>query len=158
HASPASGTARAIRASSAYRWCMATSWGIRTGRFRMADSMVEYTCGIKVRRNYLLFYLCRSFGQHGLDLRPRRQRPVHWRLPTADQVFVGRGEVAAAEEAPVGRQRRGMRRLQHPVPARVDDPALGLGVAAPEHEHRSEEHTSELQSRENLVCRLLLEK
>src|SRR5436309_5618427 len=30
--------------------------------------------------------------------------------------------------------------------------ALGLGV------NRSEEHTSELQSRENLVCRLLLEK
>src|SRR5690606_42042337 len=30
----------------------------------------------------------------------------------------------------------------------------GLLVA----EHRSEEHTSELQSRENLVCRLLLEK
>src|SRR5690606_42020362 len=26
-----------------------------------------------------------------------------------------------------------------------------------EQEHRSEEHTSELQSRENLVCRLLLE-
>src|SRR5690606_41011264 len=26
------------------------------------------------------------------------------------------------------------------------------------HFHRSEEHTSELQSRENLVCRLLLEK
>src|SRR5690349_23689892 len=28
----------------------------------------------------------------------------------------------------------------------------------PEHEHRSEEHTSELQSRRDLVCRLLLEK
>src|SRR4249919_4042701 len=30
----------------------------------------------------------------------------------------------------------------------------------PQHalDHRSEEHTSELQSRENLVCRLLLEK
>src|SRR5690606_39564850 len=27
-----------------------------------------------------------------------------------------------------------------------------------EHQVRSEEHTSELQSRENLVCRLLLEK
>src|SRR5690606_28418212 len=27
-----------------------------------------------------------------------------------------------------------------------------------DHTHRSEEHTSELQSRENLVCRLLLEK
>src|SRR5579883_3557568 len=42
----------------------------------------------------------------------------------------------------------------------------GLAVAAKqgliEHRHlfraRSEEHTSELQSRENLVCRLLLEK
>src|SRR5690606_40610370 len=32
----------------------------------------------------------------------------------------------------------------------------GLGVTG--NEHRSEEHTSELQSRENLVCRLLLEK
>src|SRR6266700_8031042 len=30
--------------------------------------------------------------------------------------------------------------------------------AAPGHPGRSEEHTSELQSRENLVCRLLLEK
>src|SRR5690606_40120319 len=28
----------------------------------------------------------------------------------------------------------------------------------PNHQVRSEEHTSELQSRENLVCRLLLEK
>src|SRR5215475_15496096 len=32
----------------------------------------------------------------------------------------------------------------------------GPGTATPP--HRSEEHTSELQSRENLVCRLLLEK
>src|SRR5690606_27263543 len=32
------------------------------------------------------------------------------------------------------------------------------GVAGPEAANRSEEHTSELQSRENLVCRLLLEK
>src|SRR5215475_11453175 len=43
---------------------------------------------------------------------------------------------------------------------RLEKPAVGaelgadvLGVVA-----RSEEHTSELQSRENLVCRLLLEK
>src|SRR5690606_41817592 len=36
-----------------------------------------------------------------------------------------------------------------------------VGLRAPEFRHsanRSEEHTSELQSRENLVCRLLLEK
>src|SRR5690606_41139313 len=32
------------------------------------------------------------------------------------------------------------------------------GVAAAAADTRSEEHTSELQSRENLVCRLLLEK
>src|SRR5436309_12068789 len=33
-----------------------------------------------------------------------------------------------------------------------------LSVALPRQPERSEEHTSELQSRENLVCRLLLEK
>src|SRR5690606_41753499 len=34
----------------------------------------------------------------------------------------------------------------------------GLGSGIKEFKDRSEEHTSELQSRENLVCRLLLEK
>src|SRR2546430_5116073 len=39
------------------------------------------------------------------------------------------------------------------------DPArCALGLEAAEVEHRSEEHTSELQSQSNLVCRLLLEK
>src|SRR5690606_41405253 len=37
-------------------------------------------------------------------------------------------------------------------PARGAEPAVGSA------RRRSEEHTSELQSRENLVCRLLLEK
>src|SRR5690606_41299381 len=37
---------------------------------------------------------------------------------------------------------------------RAEDPQLGEGRL----DHRSEEHTSELQSREKLVCRLLLEK
>src|SRR5690606_35924967 len=37
----------------------------------------------------------------------------------------------------------------------VLDRGIGVGVPA---DQRSEEHTSELQSRENLVCRLLLEK
>src|SRR5215475_15156786 len=36
--------------------------------------------------------------------------------------------------------------------------ALRPGCRAPRAWPRSEEHTSELQSRENLVCRLLLEK
>src|SRR5688572_32112291 len=39
-------------------------------------------------------------------------------------------------------------------PARID--ALGLGQML--YAARSEEHTSELQSQSNLVCRLLLEK
>src|SRR5690606_40896974 len=55
-------------------------------------------------------------------------------------------------------------------PARVDGAALlppafrRTGAGRPSRPHRrsagrrSEEHTSELQSRENLVCRLLLEK
>src|SRR5690606_37034946 len=36
--------------------------------------------------------------------------------------------------------------------------ALGTSIGKDEAYGRSEEHTSELQSRENLVCRLLLEK
>src|SRR5690606_41928588 len=63
----------------------------------------------------------------------------------------------------------GGRRLHH-LPERIsrklrrmgahlagDHPAAGDPVSAPRY-RRSEEHTSELQSRENLVCRLLLEK
>src|SRR3712207_8252693 len=39
------------------------------------------------------------------------------------------------------------------------DPPPGAELPVDEgHEHRSEEHTSELQSRQYLVCRLLLEK
>src|SRR5690554_7630187 len=37
-------------------------------------------------------------------------------------------------------------------------PATPIGVNLPNADWRSEEHTSELQSRPHLVCRLLLEK
>src|SRR3712207_7461531 len=40
----------------------------------------------------------------------------------------------------------------------VDAPAVRLDEVAHDGEARSEEHTSELQSRQYLVCRLLLEK
>src|SRR3712207_8016934 len=40
----------------------------------------------------------------------------------------------------------------------VADAALGDQLAQPHQQHRSEEHTSELQLRQYLVCRLLLEK
>src|SRR5690606_42160006 len=51
-------------------------------------------------------------------------------------------------------------------PGRRQEAGRGAGLGQlpdadaelPDHRLRSEEHTSELQSRENLVCRLLLEK
>src|SRR2546430_4234928 len=65
------------------------------------------------------------------------------------------------------------RSLQPPRPARehqhavgekhrlvdlVGDEQHGLAALFPDAQQRSEEHTSELQSQSNLVCRLLLEK
>src|SRR5690606_41832303 len=47
--------------------------------------------------------------------------------------------------------RHGEHRRDRSAPGGDDAPAERLAA------HRSEEHTSELQSRENLVCRLLLE-
>src|SRR2546422_3449518 len=43
-------------------------------------------------------------------------------------------------------------------PPRRGSPRSGIRPALAAHECRSEEHTSELQSRLHLVCRLLLEK
>src|SRR3972149_8592254 len=44
------------------------------------------------------------------------------------------------------------------TPGMVPAPAPAPGEMAPAPDERSEEHTSELQSQSNLVCRLLLEK
>src|SRR5438067_5949364 len=52
-------------------------------------------------------------------------------------------------EAPDGRPRDRQQRV--PAKGHAEDPGRDLP-------HRSEEHTSELQSRFDLVCRLLLEK
>src|SRR5256886_16922932 len=51
---------------------------------------------------------------------------------------------------PISKRERPQKRLRDRVRQHV-----GIGMAA---EARSEEHTSELQSQSNLVCRLLLEK
>src|SRR5690606_41999192 len=51
-------------------------------------------------------------------------------------------------------------RVRHPpasAPTPPDGGGTGGGTRTPTSLRRSEEHTSELQSRENLVCRLLLE-
>src|SRR2546430_12095999 len=50
---------------------------------------------------------------------------------------------------------RSWRRAEQPVLLRLRPGRQGAEVAP---DHRSEEHTSELQSQSNLVCRLLLEK
>src|SRR2546430_10229603 len=52
---------------------------------------------------------------------------------------------------------RGIRRNRRFVHREGDHRANGRG-AADQRQPRSEEHTSELQSQSNLVCRLLLEK
>src|SRR3712207_9014865 len=72
-----------------------------------------------------------------------RGRP---RVPgrAATETAAGRG----ARDARLARLARGVR------PRRVP----GTGAAPPATPRRSEEHTSELQSRQYLVCRLLLEK
>src|SRR5436305_12104474 len=57
--------------------------------------------------------------------------------------------IAASE-----RLRRSLRVISVPAPQSNG----GLGIAANDGHDRSEEHTSELQSRPHLVCRLLLEK
>src|SRR5690606_39816973 len=55
-------------------------------------------------------------------------------------------------------------RARRVVLRREGEPVVAAGDAGADRRHlhqrrpRSEEHTSELQSRENLVCRLLLEK
>src|SRR5438445_3689373 len=49
-------------------------------------------------------------------------------------------------------------RSRRPAPARPWPPSSGRWTGWRPEEGRSEEHTSELQSRQYLVCRLLLEK
>src|SRR5690606_39731838 len=87
--------------------------------------------------------LFRSFG---LLLAPRQEHQISHVEHDAD-LELGSG-LAEAD--------RGLRRW-----VRQMESADELGAADPEfleRRLRSEEHTSELQSRENLVCRLLLEK
>src|SRR3712207_7316352 len=74
----------------------------------------------------------RSRGHSSTDRRPRGVEPG----------LVGVGEDARVADA-----------------VQDDEPQRGAaGLLVHPHDRRSEEHTSELQSRQYLVCRLLLEK
>src|SRR5256885_12111263 len=79
----------------------------------------------------------RALHAHGRQARGQAQAGVH--------VAYGFGNVAARVQA---------HGVGHALQALFGAHALGLGIEA----HRSEEHTSELQSPCNIVCRLLLEK
>src|SRR5690606_40376056 len=85
------------------------------------------------------------------DLPPAaRLRPE----PRPGHGLAGRGGAAAAGGADLPRRRPGRRRLAARDPG---PPRAGRAEGELRRRLRSEEHTSELQSRENLVCRLLLE-
>src|SRR5690606_39879449 len=69
----------------------------------------------------------------------------------------GSGDAAATRRTRRGgAARRGQRPAEAPVQHLQQD--VQQAARARRDQRRSEEHTSELQSRENLVCRLLLEK
>src|SRR5690606_41311648 len=86
--------------------------------------------------------LFRSFGATGHDAGP------------VECAFLATGD-AGAHEVQTTFPQRGLTAsgVGEVRVARVDDDVAGFQQRC-----RSEEHTSELQSRENLVCRLLLEK
>src|SRR3712207_9355909 len=65
-----------------------------------------------------------------------------------------REDPAPGDRGAEGRDAQLREQLEVGLPLVVEVDAVPLGVAA----GRSEEHTSELQSRQYLVCRLLLEK
>src|SRR5205085_10953767 len=83
------------------------------------------------------------------DLRPppARVAPAAAAWQAAVAPASGAEPPAGARPAPPG-----------PVPAPRQRATTGCRSTATGSSHRSEEHTSELQSQSNLVCRLLLEK
>src|SRR5690606_39694122 len=78
-------------------------------------------------------------------------------FPTRRSSDRGRGRRSGGWGSARGRRGGGRRGLRE---RRRSDGSRGAGRSAPRGDRghpRSEEHTSELQSRENLVCRLLLD-
>src|SRR5207253_10921540 len=75
-------------------------------------------------------------------------------------LFRSRAHLRRGGEAVPARDLRSRRRRPRPHGRRAPRPrpARPQGPPAPQPARRSEEHTSELQSRGHLVCRLLLEK
>src|SRR5690606_40962753 len=84
--------------------------------------------------------------------------PLHDALPIAVARHPSRGDAALRGAAPATRHLSVVDTGQRRLRARRGRTARTPPGMARADRLRSEEHTSELQSRENLVCRLLLEK
>src|SRR5215203_5847513 len=82
---------------------------------------------------------------------PGRRRPIRERVPRARRSDLGGRRLDCASRRYAGRLECGSRVPRATVPQRSVR-------RSPKRRARSEEHTSELQSRQYLVCRLLLEK
>src|SRR2546430_13351471 len=88
--------------------------------------------------------------EHGALDGQRRQR--------LDDLGIARGEVLAAAAVELHALAGALGQDAHAVVLDLEQPpAAGEGLID-ERRQRSEEHTSELQSQSNLVCRLLLDK
>src|SRR5690606_39607894 len=105
---------------------------------------------------YLSLCLCVSLFVFCRPLRVLRSFPTR---RSSDLRSVPAGGLGPLVVLPAHRSRcRVPALLSQPAPRRWQPGNRSPARAAAKVARRSEEHTSELQSRENLVCRLLLEK
>src|SRR5207302_8304427 len=103
---------------------------------------------------YHLLFFFQCYGDHRvlLSFPTRRSSDLGFRGRGRSTCLHSRGLQPSDRQGTVDEREARARRAE---PRR----AIIRGLATrPLHAGRSEEHTSELQSRENLVCRLLLEK
>src|SRR5437773_8434519 len=82
---------------------------------------------------------------------PRPPRSTLFPYTTLFRSVLGVGDLVLVDALPLDEGR-----LHHELASELD--AVPLGHGSTPIEFRSEEHTSELQSHHDLVCRLLLEK
>src|SRR5690606_12761094 len=103
-------------------------------------------CPVKPERHLSTCFSCSGTGLLASEMCPV---PDSEKYPNVAIIGGGIGRVALA----VACMHRGIPFILYEKDNSFSDRSQGYGLTL-----RSEEHTSELQSRENLVCRLLLEK